>query len=304
LIWPVLAELDIELFVSAEFGASKPDARVYPGLCERLDVDSARAAFVDDRAANARGATDAGLHGHHFTDAMALASCLRSLGLPSTRGGRRIAARTRRSAVGGGVPRALRSGVVRRSSSCSLRRLTEGIGALTAPLERVCRLLTRLHVGVRELRTTVMKWCGWRRPPDIPSGDVRGSPMVSDRPRCEDRTRHVDTTGSTGRRNQPKGTPMSRRDQPLYRDTADQKIGGVCSGLARYFDLDPLLVRVAFVAGLVFSGATLIAYVLLWWLVDPAPAGTWDAEEATPPSRAADSTGETLTPPNADDEAA
>ena len=68
---------------------------------------------------------------------------------------------------------------------------------------------------------------------------------------------------------------MSRRERNLYRDTDDQKLGGVCSGLARYFDLDPLLVRVAFVAGLVFSGVSLVAYILLWWLVDPAPDGYW-----------------------------
>lgn len=68
---------------------------------------------------------------------------------------------------------------------------------------------------------------------------------------------------------------MSRRERNLYRDTDDQKLGGVCSGLARYFDLDPLLVRVAFVAALVFSGVSLVVYVLLWWLVDPAPDGYW-----------------------------
>ena len=93
---------------------------------------------------------------------------------------------------------------------------------------------------------------------------------------------------------------MARRDRPLYRDTDDQKIGGVCSGLARYFDLDPLLVRVAFVAGLVFSGATLIAYLLLWWLVDPAPAGAWDDGVAGADA----ATGETLPPPDSDDQAA
>ena len=68
---------------------------------------------------------------------------------------------------------------------------------------------------------------------------------------------------------------MSRRDRQLYRDTDDQKIGGVCSGLARYFDLDPILVRVAFVAALFVGGGSLLAYVLLWWLVDPAPEGYW-----------------------------
>ncbi len=73
---------------------------------------------------------------------------------------------------------------------------------------------------------------------------------------------------------------MSRRDQKLYRDTNDQKIGGVCSGLARYFDVDPLLVRVAFVAVLFLGGGSLLAYILLWWLVDPAPDGYWTESTA------------------------
>lgn len=80
---------------------------------------------------------------------------------------------------------------------------------------------------------------------------------------------------------------MSSRERKLYRDTDHQKIGGVCSGLARYFDLDPLLVRVAFVAALVFSGVSLIVYVLLWWLVDPAPDGYWvDTADDTLPAPA------------------
>ena len=78
---------------------------------------------------------------------------------------------------------------------------------------------------------------------------------------------------------------MARRDRTLYRDPEDRKIGGVCSGLARYFDLDTLLVRVVFVAALVFGGGSLIAYLLLWLLVDDAPAGYWDRSETdlTPP---------------------
>lgn len=80
---------------------------------------------------------------------------------------------------------------------------------------------------------------------------------------------------------------MSRQDRKLYRDTDDQKIGGVCAGLARYFDLDPLLVRVAFVASIFFNGVALVAYPLLWWLVDPAPEGHWSQE-----------TGDTLPPPD------
>jgi phage shock protein PspC (stress-responsive transcriptional regulator) len=70
---------------------------------------------------------------------------------------------------------------------------------------------------------------------------------------------------------------MGRRDVTLHRDTSDQKIAGVCSGLARYFDVDTTLVRVVFVALLVFGGGSLVAYLLLWWLLDPAPVGYWDA---------------------------
>mgnify|MGYP001821175214 FL=1 len=88
---------------------------------------------------------------------------------------------------------------------------------------------------------------------------------------------------------------MTRRENKLYRDTDDQKIGGVCSGLARYFDLDPLLVRVAFVVSIVFSGVSILAYILLWWLVDPAPHGHWaDTTDTT----------DTLPPPSTPDEQA
>lgn len=69
---------------------------------------------------------------------------------------------------------------------------------------------------------------------------------------------------------------MARRDQKLYRDTTDEKIAGVCSGIARYFDVDTTLVRVVFAALLLVGGGSLVAYILLWLLLDPAPAGYWD----------------------------
>ena len=71
---------------------------------------------------------------------------------------------------------------------------------------------------------------------------------------------------------------MARREQTLYRDTSDQKIAGVCSGLAYYFDIDTALMRVIFVAFLVLGGGSALAYILLWWLLDPAPQGYWDDE--------------------------
>lgn len=82
-IYPVLGQLDIELYVSAEFGGQKPDADVYLGVCEALAAAPDRTAFVDDDRSNADGATAAGLHGHHFTTVGSLADFLRTLGLPT-----------------------------------------------------------------------------------------------------------------------------------------------------------------------------------------------------------------------------
>ena len=44
-------------------------------------------------------------------------------------------------------------------------------------------------------------------------------------------------------------------------------IGGVCSGLAEYFGVDVVLVRVAFVGLALLSGAGILLYVVLWLLM-------------------------------------
>lgn len=77
----------------------------------------------------------------------------------------------------------------------------------------------------------------------------------------------------------------------LYRDTADRKIAGVCSGLARHIRVDPLLVRIGFVVALLLGGASIIAYLLMWWLVDPAPAGAYDDTDPAAPANASASPG-------------
>jgi phage shock protein C len=57
-------------------------------------------------------------------------------------------------------------------------------------------------------------------------------------------------------------------------------IAGVASGLGRYFNVDPTLVRVAF-AIVVFAtwGAALLAYPVMWFLIpeEPAQAPAWPA---------------------------
>ena len=52
--------------------------------------------------------------------------------------------------------------------------------------------------------------------------------------------------------------PAPRR---LYRSRGDRVIGGVCGGIARYFNIDPVLVRVGAVALAFLGGAGVLAYL-------------------------------------------
>ena len=57
-----------------------------------------------------------------------------------------------------------------------------------------------------------------------------------------------------------------------YRSRKDKMIGGVAGGLAEYFDIDPTIVRLLFVAGL-FMGAGFLVYIVLWIVVPEEPYG-------------------------------
>ena len=50
----------------------------------------------------------------------------------------------------------------------------------------------------------------------------------------------------------------------FMRSGKDQKIGGVCAGLAHYFDIDPTILRVIWGVLAFCYGAGLIAYLILW----------------------------------------
>ncbi len=57
----------------------------------------------------------------------------------------------------------------------------------------------------------------------------------------------------------------------LYRSRTDRKIWGVCAGLANYFGVDPTLIRVIAVVSIFFSGAGIIAYIIMAILVPLEP---------------------------------
>jgi phage shock protein PspC (stress-responsive transcriptional regulator) len=66
----------------------------------------------------------------------------------------------------------------------------------------------------------------------------------------------------------PRVTSAEVRDLArLRRTVADRKVAGVAGGIARHLDIDPLIVRVAFVVLSLFGGAGLIVYAACWILL-------------------------------------
>lgn len=58
----------------------------------------------------------------------------------------------------------------------------------------------------------------------------------------------------------------------LYRSRKDRMIAGVCGGLAEYFDIDPVIVRIIAVILLLPGGLPgLLPYIILWIVVPENP---------------------------------
>ena len=48
----------------------------------------------------------------------------------------------------------------------------------------------------------------------------------------------------------------------LYKDHSNKKLCGVCSGIAKYFDIDPTVVRLALVLFCLLGGSGILAYII------------------------------------------
>ena len=68
-------------------------------------------------------------------------------------------------------------------------------------------------------------------------------------------------------------TMSAPRRTRLRRDPEHGMLGGVCAGIARELRVDPIVVRVAFVAAAVAGGIGVVVYLLAWALTPAAGGG-------------------------------
>ena len=66
-------------------------------------------------------------------------------------------------------------------------------------------------------------------------------------------------------------------EKKLYKDVKDKKLCGVCAGLAKYFSIDPTIVRLALVVFCLLGGSGILAYIICALVIPDEPTDYIDA---------------------------
>jgi phage shock protein C len=64
---------------------------------------------------------------------------------------------------------------------------------------------------------------------------------------------------------------MGEHVKRLYRSRDERVIWGICGGMAKYFNTDPVLVRVLWVLSLFLCGFGVLAYIILIFVIPLEP---------------------------------
>ena len=64
----------------------------------------------------------------------------------------------------------------------------------------------------------------------------------------------------------------------LYKSESDQKIDGVCAGIGEFFEIDPTIVRLAWVAFSLLGGSGVLAYIICALVIPRKPTNYVDID--------------------------
>ena len=64
---------------------------------------------------------------------------------------------------------------------------------------------------------------------------------------------------------------MGDQTRRLYRSRDERIIWGICGGMGKYFNIDPVLVRVIWVLSIIFGGWGILAYLILRFVIPLEP---------------------------------
>ncbi len=61
----------------------------------------------------------------------------------------------------------------------------------------------------------------------------------------------------------------------LYRSGKERILGGVCGGIAEYFNVDPAIIRLLWVLFIFGFGTGILAYIIAWIIIPRNPNHKW-----------------------------
>lgn len=83
-----------------------------------------------------------------------------------------------------------------------------------------------------------------------------------------------DTSAEPGEKQEssqePEAEIYTRVNKRLFRNPDDKVLGGVCSGISAYFNIDPIWLRLAFVISVIIFGTGILIYIILWVIIPAA----------------------------------
>ena len=63
-------------------------------------------------------------------------------------------------------------------------------------------------------------------------------------------------------------------EKMLYRSRDNRTIWGICGGIGKYFNIDPVLVRVIAVLSILIGGWGILVYIILYFIIPLEPLDT------------------------------
>ena len=81
---------------------------------------------------------------------------------------------------------------------------------------------------------------------------------------------YEESEGEASTQEETKGNSSTKKTKKrIYRDKDNEVIGGVCSGIAAYFNIDPVIIRLLALVGM-FAGGGVLVYLILWAIIPEA----------------------------------
>lgn len=133
-------------------------------------------------------------------------------------------------------------------------------------------IVTDIEARIAELvKTRLGEWKQVITPADVNEViSVMGKPHEMSEGGKSD-TKEGNSKNAKGESSKSGNAGKTRR---VFRDEDNKVLGGVCSGIGAYFDIDPLWIRLGLIALLFGFGSGLLLYIILWIIIPAAKTTT------------------------------